>query len=235
MRSFIFLILLGLIPSCTLGPPPFAVAIDALVSRSVGEQRSYILLPGNESVTWDDLQFQEFANYLDRALLARNFVSAENPQEAELAIVLSYGVDAPVTTQESYSRAIWGQTGFHRIYVPSRHSEGEHYREESCYYYTPIYGVTGYRQGVRSITTFLQHAMIVAYDPQDLQESARPVELWRVTMSSAGTRGDLRQSFPVMLAAALPYLAANSGQQIELEIYEDDAVVQMLKGVLVIE
>ena len=230
MLSFRFLILLVAISSCTLGPPPFAVAVDALVSRSVGNQRSYILLPGNDGVTWDDLQFQEFANYLDRALLANKFVAAASPQDAELAIVLSYGMDAPVTTRESYTTAIWGQTGFHRIYVPSHHAGGEHYRNDSCFYFTPIYGVTGYRQGQRSVTTFLQHAMIVAYDPKDLEQSARPAELWRVTMRCESSRGDLRQGFPAMLAASLPYLGANSEQQMELEIYADDPAVRMLKG-----
>ena len=75
MRSPMTLLLVALlVSSCaTVSQPQLRVSIDSLAAPAAAEYNTYILLPGNEGVTWDDLQFQEYALYLIRALHAQGF------------------------------------------------------------------------------------------------------------------------------------------------------------------
>ena len=224
----------GLISGCaTVGQPQFHVTVDSLASPTAQEQRTYLLLPGNKGVTWDDLQFQEYALYVMRALHAQGFVSAERAEDADVAIVLSYGIGDPQTQQYTYSLPVWGQTG-----VSSAHTYGTAtaYGNMATYSgtttYTPTYGVTGYSTHTGSVTTYFRYALLTGYDFKEFRDSSKQVQLWRTTITSSGTSGDLRRVFPVLISASLPYLATNTGKQIPVELYESDDIVKALKGEL---
>jgi len=112
MRVILFTLFIIVLGGCaTTGQPTFSVAIDSLASPQAASKKTYLLIPGNEGVTWDDLQFQEYATYLMRVLNAQGYVLAKSAEEADLAIILSYGIGDPQTHQYSYSLPTWGQTG----------------------------------------------------------------------------------------------------------------------------
>lgn len=232
-KRIAILLLLGASASCAFGPPPFEVTVDALAANGGSELRSYSLVSGNADGSVEDLQFQEYARYLDRALLARGFTAVMPSQSAQLTIVLSYGVHGPFTTEENYSQPIWGQTGFRTVYRFPRRPDGALCREGGRYYYQPTYGVTGYSTGQRSVTTFAQYVTIEAFPSAEFHQPGRQQVIWRVDIESIGKRSDLRQGFPIMLAAAVPYIGSNSGQKVELELDEDADAVQLLKGIAV--
>jgi len=113
-------IALLLLAGCaSMGRPRFHVVVDSLASAGADQHRTYVLLPGNEGVTWEDLQFQEYSRYVQRALEARGFQPAQEAEDADVAIVLSYGIGDPQTRQYTYSLPVWGQTG-----VSSSHTYG---------------------------------------------------------------------------------------------------------------
>lgn len=222
----------ALVSGCaTMGQPRFHVAVDSLASPAAQQNRTYILLPGNEGVTWDDLQFQEYAVYLMRALNAQGFVSAQKAEDADIAIVLSYGIGDPQTRQYSYSLPVWGQTG-----VSSSHTYGTAtaYGNSASYSgtttYTPTYGVTGYTTHIGTRTTFFRYALITGYDFKAFKETEKQIQLWRTTITSTGSSGDLRQVFPILISASVPYLATNTGKQVSVHLYENDKVVKTVKG-----
>lgn len=218
----------------TTGQRQFHVAVDSLASLSAQQKRTYLLLPGNEGVTWDDLQFQEYAAYLMRVLNAEGFTSARNAEEADVAIVLSYGIGDPQTTQYSYSLPVWGQTG-----VSSAHTYGTatSYGNSASYSgttkYTPTYGIKGYTSHVGTRTTYFRFAQITAYDFKAFKETEKQVQLWRTTVTSSGSSGDLRQVFPILIGASVPYIATNTGKQVPVNLYENDKIVRAVKGELI--
>lgn len=221
-----------LISGCAAtGQPPFHVAVDSLASPAAQQKRTYLLLPGNEGVTWDDLQFQEYAGYVMRVLNAQGFVSAQKADAADVAIVLSYGIGDPQKTQYSYSLPVWGQTG-----VSSAHTYGTAtaYGNSASYSgtttYTPTYGVTGYTSHVGTQTTYFRYALITGYDFKAFKESEKQIQLWRTTVTSSGSSGDLRQVFPILISATVPYLATNTGKQVPVQLYENDKIVRAVKG-----
>lgn len=230
--KFAFLLAVLLLSGCaTIGSPQFNVAINSLSSPSAATEKTYILLPGNKDVTWNDLQFQEYAGYLMRVLAAHGFVPAKTAAQADVAIVLFYGIGDPETHQYSYSLPVWGQTG---IASSNTYGTVSSYGGSASYSgtttYTPSYGVTGYTSETGSYTTYFRYALITAFDFLKYRQSKKQVELWKTTITSIGSSGDLRQVFPILIAAAAPYIASNTGKQIHVSLHEADPIVKAVKG-----
>ena len=163
-------------------------------------------MPGNEDTSANDLQFQEYASYVNRALAARGFVQAADFDSANVLLFLSYGIGNPQTygTQNTY-----GVKGT----------------------YTPTYGVTGYTSNLGSYTTYFRFIVLHAYDAATYKREQKPDEVWRSTVTSTGSIGDLRRVFPVMVAASADHLASNTVQRVGVTLGETDPAVAFIKGV----
>ena len=215
----------------TLGQPMFEVDVDALTSPEGQQKRTYVLLPGNEGVSQEDLQFQEYAAYLRRALQSRGFVPAQHAGDADVAIVLSYGIGEPQTIQYTYSVPVWGQTG---LVASQTYGTATTYGNSASYTgtttYQPTYGVTGYVPQVGTRTQYRRYAVMTAYAAKAPKKNEPQKEYWRTTVTSSGWSGDLREVFPVMIAAATPYLATSTGKKVPVSLYENDNSVRAVKG-----
>jgi hypothetical protein len=229
--KIIVLLLATLISGCATLGPRFEVSVDSLTSPGAQKKRTYLLLPGNKDVTWDDLQFQEYSVYVMRALALQGFVTAQNVEDVDVAIVVTYGIGNPHTIQNSYSAPVWGQTG-----VSSANSYGTatKYGNTASYSgtttFTPTYGITGYTSHVTTQTTYFRYAVMTGYDFKTLNETEKEIQLWRTTVTSAGSSGDLRKVFPVLISASVPHIATNTKNQILVQLHENDKIVRTLKG-----
>lgn len=209
----------------------FNVEVDSIASPVASVKKSYVLLPGNEGVTWDDLQFQEYAVYLVRALAAKGYTLAQSVDKADIAIVTFYGIGDPQTNNYSFSLPVRGETG-----VSSSNTSGTAYVSgNTATYsgtttYTPRYGITGYKTITGSYTTYFRYALIAAYDLQAFKKSQKEVQVWKTTITSIGSSGDLRRIFPILIAGAAPYIGSNTGQQVQIQLYETDEIVRDIKG-----
>lgn len=215
----------------TIGQRPYFVDVSGLSSQAAHQYRSYIILPGNKGVMPDDLQFQEYAMGLSRALQVDGFVPAETGEVADVVIVLSYGIGDPQTHQYSFVLPVFGQTG-----IASSYSSGviNSYGNSASYSgtttYVPTYGVRGYMPISREYTTYFRYVLVAAYQLKPLLESKNLVELWQTTISSTGSSGDLRQVYPILVAAAFPYFATDTGRQIHIKVFESDEAIKLIEG-----
>ncbi len=59
MRCFVMALGIVVLGSgcATVKQPRFEVKVDSLAASTAQEHKTYVLLPGNDGVTWDDLQF----------------------------------------------------------------------------------------------------------------------------------------------------------------------------------
>jgi len=232
MRNLLFALLSALVAGCaTTGQPNFNVAVDSLASLDAASKKTYLLIPGNDGVTWDDLQFQEYATYLMRVLTAQGYMSAESAEDADLVIILSYGIGDPETHQYSYSLPTWGKTGVSSANTyGTATTYGNTTSVNATTTYTPTYGVTGYNTYTGTQTTFFRYAFITGYDFEKYKETEKQVKLWQTTVTSTGSSGDLRRVFPILIGASAPYLGTNTGQKIDVSLQEADKVVKAVKG-----
>jgi len=225
---FIIFLLCG----CATFGPQYHVNIDSLSSNNAQSLKTYILLPGNKDISPDDLQFQEFSQYINRALTAKGFTLADDIEKAELAIFLGYGIGDPQEHLYSYSIPTYGQTGISSASTyGSINTYGNFGSYSSTTTYTPTYGVTGYTSHMGSIVTYFRYILLTAFDLDEYRESQKEIQVWKTTITSTGSSGDLRQVFPVLVGAAREHMGTNTGQQIKIILGESDKRVLEIKNI----
>ncbi len=221
-----------LLSGCVTTQDGFVVDVDS-ISGSDLDKRSYILMPGNKDTRADDLQFKEYAAYVNRALRDQGFMPVESFEEASLAIFLIYGIGDPQEHQYSYSIPTWGQTGVSSSYTTGTVNSYKGYGSYSgTTTYVPAYGITGSMSQAGSYTTFFRFMVLDAADLDEYRKSKKEVQLWKTTVASSGSSDDLRRVFPVLVAASKRYIGKNTGRKVKVNIYEEDEQVIEIKGIV---
>ena len=200
--------------------------VDSIADPAAKDKHKYVLLPGNKDTNPDDLQFKEFARYVEDIMRDKGFVRVE-AADADIMVFLLYGIGDPQTHLSSYAVPIWGQTGYQSSRTTgSITSYGNNARFSGTTTYTPSYGVTGVYTGVKSYTSFTRYLILDAYDVAVLKKENRLSQVWRTKAFSTGENGDLRFVFPYMALAIRPYTASNTGQIVEEITNVNDGSVQ---------
>jgi len=211
--------------------PVFSVGVNSFARPGAETMKTFVLLPTGEGRTTDDLQFLEFSAYVERALTARGYQKATDFASADLAIFLAYGIGDPQTHTYTYTLPVWGQTG-----VVSSTTTGNVnvYGNTGTYSQTttntPQYGVKGYTSHQGSNTSFTRHAYLTAYDLVSYREKKKEIVVWETKIASAGSSGDLRLVFPVMIAASRSFLGISTGKIVDVNLREDDLPVLEVRG-----
>jgi len=233
---------MAVLSGCVATSPKLIASIDSIGDAK--EYKTYILLPSNKGIKEDDLQFKEYAVYVNRALSKKGFILAESFQKADMAIFLGYGIGDPNTHQYTYSVPTWGQTG---VSSSTTNTNSRAYGSLNTYgnygtysgntntnsttTYTPTYGVTGSTTHLGSYITYTRYIILNAVDLNEYKKSKRDVQLWKTTVQSTGGSGDLRSVFPIIVAASNDYIATNTGGRVQVGLLIDDARVLEIKGV----
>ncbi len=217
---------------CATIQPVFMVSVDS-ISSAIADKKSYALLPGNKDTNPEDLQFKEYAAYVDRALIKQGFVPAESLEKANIAIFLAYGIGDPQEHQYSYSIPTWGKTGVSSSYTTATIRQYGGYGSYSgTTMHTPTYGITGSETHIGSYTTYFRFIILDAVDMDEHKKSNKEVQIWKTTVTSTGRSGDLRHVFPILVAASRQYIGKNTGQKIKVNLYEEDERVLEIKGIV---
>ena len=223
IRAVIFPLVILMLASCTR----YHINVDSISSGKY-TKNSYVLLPGDQSTSASDLQFKEYASYVNRALIKQGFIPAESFQDASLAIFLTYGIGEPEQQLHTYSVPTYGQTG-----VSSSNTTGT-FNTDGSYSgtttYTPTYGVTGSTTHVDTITTYFRFIVMDAFDLDEYKTSEREVQLWKTTVTSTGTSGDLRIVLPALVAASQEYIGTNTGKKVKINMSTSDGRIAEIKG-----
>ena len=208
------------------------VAIDSINSPSATNNKTYILLPGNRDTSVDDLQFKEYATYVERALGYQGFQKADSPETANCVIFLNYGIGDPVMLQRTYSVPVWGQTGVSSstsgTFTPN-YSGSISYNATTSN--TPQYGITGFQQRTENYTMYSRFILLDAFDFSAYKTDNKSIPLWKTTVTSQGSSGDLRFVFPYLVAASRQYISANTGKMINLAIDDNSQTLKEVMGI----
>lgn len=211
--------------------PRFTVSVNSFVRPGIETKGTFVLLPSNEGCTTDDLEFMEFSACVERALATQGYQQATDIMSADLAIFLGYGIGDPETHTYTYDVPVRGKIG-----VASSTTTGNVnvYGNTGTYSQTttnvPQYGIIGYTTRQGSVTNFSRHAALRAFDVSMSRESGTPKVVWETSILSVGSSGDLRQVFPVMIAASRPYIGVSTGKWVDVRLREDDVRVLEVKG-----
>jgi hypothetical protein len=227
------LVVLGvLLAGCATTPQAqqFLVRIDSLARADSLNKRVYVLLPGNKGTNVGDLQFQEYAAYVHRALAARGLIHGSRIDTADIVVFLSYGIGDPQTHYYTYSLPVWGQTGYSGSTTSGTvNTFGGYGTYSTTTTYTPTYGVTGYSTQLGATTTYFRFIVLDAYDLDAYKRDKKLAQVWRSAVTSTGTSDDLRRVFPIMVAGSAHYFGTNPGRKIEIVLDENHQAVRYIK------
>ena len=210
-QVLVILILTIYLSACSAKSVQFTASVDGLTSPDAEVKKKYVLVPGLKDVGTGDLQFKEFAGYVDRILASLGFAKADNVDNANAIIYLSYGISDPQKNNYSYVLPVWGQTGVSSSYTTGQYSYfGGTASYSGTTTYTPQYGVTGYMPVSGSYDTYQRYIMVDAYDLDAYRKDKQIIQIWKTLIYSAGSTDDLRIVFPVLIAASKPYIGKNT-------------------------
>lgn len=211
--------------------PRFHVNVDSISAPGAILKKKYILLSGLKDIGPTDLQFTEYAGYVEKALTPMGLSRTDNFEDANVAIFLAYGIGDPQKHQYTYSLPVWGQTG---VSSSTTYGTLSTYGGYGSYYgtttYTPTYGITGYTTHIGTYTTYFRFFVLDAIDLEEYKSSQKVVQLWQTTVTSTGSSADLRRVFPVLVAASKPYIGTNTGKKVKLTLTENDKAVVEIRG-----
>lgn len=182
----------------------YGVYVDTMVAPGFDiKAKTYIILSAMQNVNDDDLQFQEFARYIENALSQKGCIRKKNKEDVDLLISLAYWIGEPqtITSTQTHTTAI-----------------GYSYPVGWMWYTVPPQT----RQETTRETLYKKTVVLEAYDPKN---TVKRSQLWKTTLISTNNIGDLRFFLPYMITAGVPYFGVDSGVQKEIYVYGLDPMI----------
>ena len=87
----------------------YEVLVDSINDGINRAGQKYILLPGLKNIKENDLQYREYSEYVKRALNIAGYKQANDSEEADIAILLAYGIGDP-EKETSYTTSSYATT-----------------------------------------------------------------------------------------------------------------------------
>ena len=228
MRRLLMVVLLSLL---MLSCKAFVMSVNSRALVDAYDKKKYMLLSGDKDIETDSLEFQEYSKYIKRGLSRKGFIEAKSEADTEIAILLTYGISAPIVNQRSipiYDNVITGYKTEKSGRLGYSLGDSLNYRERSITTPTYSYEKVGYE--TVNYNTYLRYLSLTAYDFKEYLKSKKEKQLWNVVVKSKGRNGDLRIIFPVLVAGSYKYYSLDSKSEIKIEVQEDDEYLNYIKG-----
>jgi len=176
----------------------YLVHMNSITNHQVNlPGKNYFLLCAIKGINENDLQFQEFARYIQKALRVKGYYRVDSISKAQILIRLAYGIGNPhtVVNTQTYTTSLGYSyyVGWTQIYVPPKTQK-----------------VT------TSTTTYHRFIMLDAYDAKN-----KNIQLWKTVITSDGSNGDLRSAFPHLVAGAVNILGEETNGMVGWGSYYD--------------
>jgi hypothetical protein len=220
------------------------VAAYSSTSDSLGN--TYVILSADPKFTIGSPEFELHADQLERALDAKGFqrVSGDNLAEAALGIYLSTSISDPSKVFRYSAAPVYSESSTESMESANKDSSstGRTKMVTNGMFDTlpgaPTETLDGYQQNGFATTVYTKQMNLIAVDLQrylqDIQSRGRsdasPIEVWSVDIQCTGQPSSLSEVIPVMIAAAEPYIADETGDVVRVRLSETDKRVSRIKG-----
>lgn len=223
------LVLLGVLLACLsgcAGATRFRVSVDGLAAPRQPEGRRVLIVPADATRGTAELQFQEFARAVEVGLAERGFERVEVAEAADLVVAIAWRVGEPQSETILYPRPAHA---YFDPYVGRRRHKGRGGQRRDPYF-SQWPRATVYDPVGRTVHTVNRVLVMTASAIEADRPPGEGRPLWSTTVESRGGDDDLRRVFPVLVSAAVPYLATDTGERVETVVREDDALVTRIRA-----
>ncbi len=206
-----------------IGCAHYEVMVSSINNNETAGNKVFVA-PGMKDVAINDLQFQEFSNYIKKVLIKKGFAIVNTIDEADQVVMLVYAISGP----QNYTANVplWGPTGIESSTTYGNISSSGSYYGNT--YYNQTYGITGVAQVKR--TFYSRTIILIAFDWKLFKTKKVEKQLWKTDIVSIGSSNDLRYVFPYMVVAAEQYIGTNTRHAVTVKINEYDRRVKEYIG-----
>lgn len=205
--------------------------------------KTFYIESGDENISSYDLEFKEYAKYLQEVLTLQGSKLTSDKRNADMCILMNYSI-ADESYTETVPVPIFGTTGISSINTTSStsgyaygsaysyggYSSGSVYGNSTTNTQTKVnynYGITGYQNVNRHVTQFVRVVNVYAFDNKNTSEE--PIMLWKTNFYSAGSSSDFRHVMPYILYVGWGELGKNSDGWQNYQVFEDDYFFKCFK------
>lgn len=200
-----------------------ATSVDAIGSDDTLAQKTYYLDSADIHIKSSDLQFKEYAKYIDWAMKQSGYSRTDIFENSNVTVFASYEISDPQVTEYKYSIPIYGQTGVSSSTTyGSLNTIGNTGYYNATTYYTPTYGITGSTTHTGKRVDYIRRITLTGMESSTVGSSKGANVLWKISGTSIGKSGDLREIFPYMIISMSPYIGKNTGKSVEVIVQSDD-------------
>lgn len=219
------LLLLG---ACASGPRPLEVRLNSFVAPSGQLSTDFALAPSPVEGELEAVVEQSLRADLRQSLQMSGFRET-SPADAGIRVQMEHTVSGPREVEEVRRRPIWGRTGVRAAHTICTTVVGSDGMERRIYrtIYTPDYDIVGYESHPVRHRVFDVSLQLTA---QHLRGGEASGLAWSLKAECVSPSGDPRTVIPQMLAASMPYLGRDSGQEQVIPIEADDPRLLLLRG-----
>lgn len=173
-------------------PIRFTSTVDSIADPTFPlAGKRYFFESSMANIGTEDLEFREVARWLSHAL---GHPVAASREDADVLVRVAFGIGSPQTTRSTVVTA-----------------PGYSYPIGMYWYSAPPLTETYVN------TTYTRQLNVEAYD---LKTPGRLPQVWKTSITSVGSRGDLRYVLPFMIAMGGDYFQKNAGH-LEIQIPDD--------------
>jgi hypothetical protein len=223
MTTVYKLLLLSVVWSITAcaGTTVYTVKTNGITAPGAqSSSPTYVLFSANPGIKVTDLEFIEYVDYIDSALKSRGFTKVHDLSEASLVIGVSYGIGDPESSTQSSS---------YTYTPPKKDDDGNKPTGFWDGFAKGIGSTSSKHTSTTTTTTYHRFLVLEAFDCQVSNQKNQLVPVWKNTVASRGTTGDLRVVFPYLVAASVDYLGKNTKKEITVSIRAGDPTVKSLR------
>ena len=222
-----FLALVGL-TSCA---PSYHFKVDAIAGGAIQTTGSFYLISGDAEIHEKDLRFKEASNFVQTALESKGFHKASDLSSAETLIVFSFGVGDPsevfVARGSNSANLLLSPT----YAIRRDHDDSGGVVGTSTYLVeVPSQGSESAQDRLERTTVYEKFLKLEAYDNRMGAPSQERERLWSIGIANADQSDDIGEYLPYMLAAALPYIAEETGSQISVDLKPNDPTIEFIRS-----
>jgi hypothetical protein len=230
-RTYACWIPLLLLSACASVGPSFKIEVSSLADPAPTPGRTYVLLPTQSDQDPNDLQFREFAKYVNGALKRQGYTLAPDVRSADLAVFLAYGVGDPRVHTYSYSVPVYGRIGGETATVDLWTTGPSGTTNTSG---TVTSSSRSMKLGTETVTEtelhYFRYLVLDAIDLNTFRKSEKVLPVWKSIVTSTGRSSDLRLVFPILVAASEQYLGRNTAKQLSILLTEQDPAVLRVRS-----
>jgi hypothetical protein len=194
--------------------------------------KTYVLLSANPELKIDSPEFISYASQVETVLADKGYERRydDDLSAVALGIYLSANISDPSKKYHMVQTGIYENSSYSQDSPGNARNGSSTQRQNQNTATTPQQAPPEYLAGVEetgfATTVFTKHLNLIAFDLQKYlqdiatvgREDAVPAEIWSIDVETTGQPADLYEVFPVMVAAAEPYMTKRTDDVVRVKL-----------------